>query len=106
MMRGLSVVFLFVLQKKYDKISMLLRLAYDVFLVLQGVRLLMLFAHFISCIDYDLPNFSFADYGAYGPPRMDMGVSEMYGTNYGPDGDYGGGPRRSPYDPPGRLPLP
>ncbi|KAF3324189.1 protein FLX-like 3 [Carex littledalei] len=46
------------------------------------------------------------DYGAYGPPRMEMGISEMYGMNYGPDGDYGGGPRPSPYDPPGRLPLP
>lgn len=108
MMRGLSVVFLFVFQKKYGKISMLLGLAYDVFIVLQGCSI----AHVIcACIFFlvlimIMPNFSFADYGAYGQPRMEMGISEMYGMNYGPDRDYGGGPRSSPYNPPGRLPLP
>lgn len=53
-----------------------------------------------------MPNFCFVDYGPYVPPRVEMGLREMYRMNYGPDGDYGGGPWPSPYDPPGRPPFP
>jgi hypothetical protein len=48
--------------------------------------------------------FCLVDYGP--PPRANMGFPEMYGMNYGPDGDYSSAPWRSPYDTPGHPPLP